>query len=614
MSAPSKKPIALVSAPTLAAHFPSFQLALLSPTLRNAGFEVEPLSLFLHFGKLVGWQLNDALANVYPSMVGEWIWSKTVFGEVRPDTEYVQQYQSNLESICRAGNCTLEELLEVRNRKTFEVLDWAMETIDWGQYSVVGFTVVFQQMVASLALAKRIKEKYPKLPIVFGGATFEDDIGGEIVKQCDWVDAVHCGDADLTIGELMKRLANRLPLEGMPGVVHRKKDGAVAYAGRAPNLEDLDLTPIPDFDEYFHTRTATAYDEDEDAHEVMVPIETARGCWYGMKNHCTFCGLNRQGMDFRAKSPEQVLEQLRTLSRRYGVLHFNAIDNILAPEYVTKLFGALSEQKTDLKLHYEIRPNVSHANLKAMRLGGLVSVQPGVESFSTHVLTLMKKFTTGIKNVELLKWTTYYGIQNLYNILYGFAGETADDYRAQAQVMRQIFHVQPPWSMSIARPDRGSPMFEKPGEHAITRLSPSRCYQFIYPAQFALEKVGYFFEDEREEVPDSSAWDECLDVVSEWKQRWTDGPKPTLTYFKAWKTLTVHDNRNGKAKAFRFDDRMSDLYEHCADARRREDLVEKFEGDSKFIESALQEFKEKGLLLDLDDKVLALALPENPNH
>ena len=82
----------------------------------------------------------------------------------------------------------------------------------------------------------------------------------------------------------------------------------------------------------------------------MIPIETARGCWWGMKNHCTFCGLNRQGMEFRAKSPDRVLSMLGELSARYESRHFNAIDNILAPEYTTKLFGALAEAKTDLQL------------------------------------------------------------------------------------------------------------------------------------------------------------------------------------------------------------------------------------------------------------------------
>lgn len=614
MTAPSKKPIALVSAPTLASHFPSFQLALLTPTLRNAGFEVEPLSLFMEFGKRAGWKLNDALSNVYPSMVGEWIWSKAAFGEVASEAAYVKAYAANLKTVCREGGCTLKELRAVRNQTTFEFLDWATEEIDWSKYAVVGFTVVFQQMVASLALAKRIKAKHPTLPIVFGGATFEDDIAGELIAQCDWVDAVHCGDADLTIADLMRRLANKMPLDGLPGLMHRKKDGTLAYSGRAPNLENLDLTPIPDFDEYFQTRQRSGYEDAPDAREVMIPFETARGCWYGMKNHCTFCGLNRAGMDFRAKSPPQVIEQLQTLSRRYGSLSFNAIDNILAPEYVDQLFGKLAEGKTDLKLHYEIRPSMSHQQLKLMRLGGLVSVQPGVESFSTHVLTLMKKFTTGMKNVELLKWTTYYGITNLYNILYGFAGETAEDYRAQAAVMRKILHVQPPWSMSIARPDRGSPMFEHADQHGITNLRPSACYPYIYPKHFDLKRIGYFFDNERDQVPDPSAWDECLDVVAEWTERWKTGPKPTLSYVKGWKTLTIHDHRNGRPSAHRYDDRAADLYELCADAKRKEDLVAKFDGDAAFVDATVAEMVENDLLLDLDGKLLALALPDNPNH
>ena len=192
--------------------------------------------------------------------------------------------------------------------------------------------------------------------------------------------------------------------------------------------------------------------------QAVLPIETARGCWYGMKNHCTFCGLNRQGMAFRSKSPAQVLEMLKHLSRRYGTRHFNAIDNILAPEYAEALFGVLAEAKTDLELHYEIRPTVSRAQLRSMRRGGLISVQPGVESFSTHVLTLMKKFTTGIKNVELLKWTAYFHISNAYNLLYGFPGETVDDAKLHAKVIPQLFHYQPPYGMVKARPDRGSPI------------------------------------------------------------------------------------------------------------------------------------------------------------
>ena len=51
---PSDRPVALVSMPTMATRFPSFQLALLGPVLAGAGFAVRPLSLFLEFAGQIG--------------------------------------------------------------------------------------------------------------------------------------------------------------------------------------------------------------------------------------------------------------------------------------------------------------------------------------------------------------------------------------------------------------------------------------------------------------------------------------------------------------------------------------------------------------------------------
>jgi hypothetical protein len=39
-----------------------------------------------------------------------------------------------------------------------QFLTWAMTAIDWGQYKIVGFTSTFDQNVASLTLAKLIKD------------------------------------------------------------------------------------------------------------------------------------------------------------------------------------------------------------------------------------------------------------------------------------------------------------------------------------------------------------------------------------------------------------------------------------------------------------------------
>jgi ribosomal peptide maturation radical SAM protein 1 len=607
------KPMALISMPTLAARFPSFQLGLLKPTLERAGFEVEPMSLFLRFGERIGWRLNEALADVYPCMAGEWIWAKAAFGGSAEPERYLTRFQSNLDAISARAGCAVEDIVRVREHHTGEFIEQTTREIDWTRYGLVGFTVVFQQMVASLALAKAIKREHPDLPVIFGGATFEDDIALEIMANNPEVDYVHCGDADASLPEVVSRVYSGEPMKGIKGMLWRD-GGEIVYEGRAANYADLDRTPTPDFDEYFRTRKATGYERFPGRRAAMLPIETARGCWYGMKNHCTFCGLNRSGMDFRAKKPERVLELLKELSSRYGIRDFNAIDNILAPAYVSRLFGRLAEAHTDLRLHYEIRPKLSRAQLGLLRRGGLVSVQPGIESFSTNVLTAMRKNVTGMGNLELLKWTTYHGIDNSYNILFGFPGESEQDYRDQAAVLRGIAHLQPPYAMARARPDRGSPMFEQPEEHSVRGLRPSGCYRYIYPPSYDLNRVSYFFEHDTDGGLPAAAYRECLDLVADWKHRWAAPERPYLRLVKTWESVSIHDGRGDEYVGYRFDDAEAALYEHCADARTPAELTGELDCAADWLEHTLGRFVDLGLMAHLDGKYLALALPANPYH
>jgi len=607
------KPIALISAPTLASRFPSFQLALLKPTLERAGFAVEPMSLFLRFAEQIGWELNEALADVYPCMVGEWIWAGAAFSESADIDDYLSEFGADLELIAGHAGCSVSDIVVVRQHKTAAFIDWALREIDWSAYSLVGFSVVFQQMVASLALAKAIKRDHPQLPIIFGGATFEDDIAMEIMAHNPEVDFVHCGDADASLPEVVSRIRSGEPMKALRGMMWRDGD-EIVYEGRAANFTDLDAAPTPDFDEYFRMRTATGYESHPAHRRAMLPIETARGCWYGMKNHCTFCGLNRAGMEFRAMKPERVLVMLKELSSRYGVRDFNAIDNILAPAYISRLFGRLAEAHTDLRLHYEIRPKLSRTQLGQLRRGGLVSVQPGIESFSTNVLTAMRKNITGMGNVELLKWTTYHGINNLYNILYGFPGETEQDYRDQADVLRMISHLQPPYAIARARPDRGSPMFEQPEAHAVHGLRPSRCYRHIYPPSYDLNRVSYFFEHDTEGGLPKSRYSECISLVADWKRKWASKSRPYLRMIKTWESISIHDGRRDEYRGYRFDDAEAALYELCTDARSIDELTSDLDCPVEWVQTALRRFVDLDLVIHLDGRYLALALPANPYH
>ncbi len=611
MTANSFKPVALISMPTLSARFPSFQLGLLKPTLEREGIPVQTFSLFMYFGTYVGWRINETLSDVYPCMVGEWLWTKAAFGSFAKDEDYFEIYKDNLEGICHQAGCSLGDLQEVRDKRVPEFIDFCLSSIDWSRFGLIGFSVVFQQTLASVALARALKQRYPEIPIIMGGASFEDDIAEEIMQGCPQVDYIHCGDADETLPLMIRRLYHGESMQGMPGIMWRDH-GRVVFAGRAPNLSDMNKTPVPDFDEYFYARKESGYENYEEAQEVLLPIETARGCWWGVKNHCTFCGLNRSGMEFRSKKVESVIEQLDVLSRRYGILDFNAIDNIIEPDYIDKLFSQLGEANSDMRLHYEVRPSLSRAQLKQMRKGGLFSIQPGVESFSTHILKLMRKHTTGMRNLELIKWCTYYGINNLYNVLLRFPGETVEDYQTQCEVIAKIHHWQAPWAIAKARADRGSPMYTDPESQSIARLVPSPCYDFLFPKdRFNLRRVSYYFEHEMGNTLDDAQYDEIFAAVGVWQQRFSQRQRPYLRYRKAWGTILIEDGRNCSPRVTTYSDSFATLYEYCGDARSGKEIATKFDG-AAWVDAALEEFVDSNLMVYLDNRYLSLALPENP--
>jgi len=79
-------------------------------------------------------------------------------------------------------------LLRLRDEVVPAFLSAMMRETDWGKFAVVGFSSVFQQTAASLALARRIKAAHPHVRIVFGGSNFDDEMGHELFRRVDALD------------------------------------------------------------------------------------------------------------------------------------------------------------------------------------------------------------------------------------------------------------------------------------------------------------------------------------------------------------------------------------------------------------------------------------------
>ncbi len=624
--------VALVSMPVIASDQPSIQLGLLKAIGESFGFPVQTLHLHLDFAHQVGAKMNEVLAGFGRSLIGDWLFAGAAFGEVVLPSrqQYVDEHKELLTDLCKAlGDKSTEELFRLRDEEVPRYLDHVLETTDWGSFRVVGFTSTFQQNLASFALAARIKQRFPHVITLFGGANFEGDMGRELVRAVPCVDYAVLGEADEAFPELLVALQEgRSPLT-IPGVCGKTEAGA-SVAGFRPPLENMDVLPIPAYEEYFERAERLGIIKPTPRRSVRIPFESARGCWWGAKHHCTFCGLNGGSIRFRSKSAERTRQQLAEMARRYRSFHFAAVDNILDSQYLQSLLPRLVQDAGDLEFFYEVKSNLTRAQLRQLRAAGVTQIQPGIESLSTHVLSLMRKGVTAIQNVNTLRWSRYHGIGVGWNLLYGFPGETEQDYLEQQRVLPFLMHLQPPGGAGRIWMERFSPLFVEREKFPAHYVRPIQAYRHLYPAEVDCEQIAYFFDYQLHDVLREEAYAGFLGAVEKWKQAWQiqssaeagatkdSQRRPELRFFYAPGFLQIEDTREPiQPGTYTFESPLAEIYVSCSDrpqtsARLRELL--KLPWPESDIDEALDEFAARGLMLRAGNQALSLALPATPGR
>ncbi len=207
---------------------------------------------------------------------------------------------------------------------------------------------------------------------------------------------------DQVFPELAARIVAGQPAGALKGVVTRESfetDAAMLAPPTAQGVMDLDALPYPDFTDFFSQFQQSRFSRDWQA---SVFVETSRGCWWGERMHCTFCGLNGATMTYRSKSAPRALAELLHLTATHPGCDIQVVDNILDLKYFKTLLPELAARKLNVSLFYETKANLKKEQVRLLRDSGVLTIQPGIESFSDRVLKQMKKGVTGLQNIQLL--------------------------------------------------------------------------------------------------------------------------------------------------------------------------------------------------------------------
>lgn len=426
------------------------------------------------------------------------------------DSPRAQLVAQTLEDIERAGVC----------------LERCMAEIARGRHDVIGFSITFEtQLVASLALSRLIKERWPDVRIMFGGAACFSIQGRSILESFAFVDAVCTAEGDEAIVPLVRGLRGEGDLDAAPGVLYRRA-GLVREAAPARTLRDLDGLPTPDYAAYFAQKAQSDW---RDTITVLL-FETSRGCWWGAKHLCRFCGLNGETLEFRSKSPDRVLDEIDELCTRWDTRDgLQAVDNIFDMTYFRTLLPRLARRQRErpVGIFFEIKSNLRLDQLFQLADAAVLTLQPGIEAFNDHVLELMDKGATMLHQINFIKWSTQVGIATTYNLLLRNPGERAEDYREMIDLIPTIDHLPPPNGIANMQLERYSPYFMTPDRFGLRNVRPKAHYQDMFPdAGVRIPDLVYQFDFDHDELDAPElvkARRDFIRAVLRWKRAYEPG-------------------------------------------------------------------------------------------
>jgi ribosomal peptide maturation radical SAM protein 1 len=490
-----------------------------------------------------------------------------------------------------------------------------------GPYDVIGLSATFEsQLPAALAIARRLREHRQgpgnDLAIILGGAACFETQGEGLAASFPFLSAVCLTEGESVIVPLVTALREGAPLSAVPGIAFRDR-GLVRRTASPPLIEDLDAIPVPDYAPFLAQLAASPF---AGRLPPKLFFETSRGCWWGQKHLCTFCGLNAEGLPFRRKSPARAVAEIADLYERYEARYLQATDNILDQGYLRDVMPALARlpraEGRPLQIFYEVKTSLRREQIQALADAGVVEVQPGVESFSDEVLRLMDKGATGLQQVQFIKWAYEAGIGLIYNLLLRNPGEQAAWYRDMAALIPTIEHLPPPTGVAAMKLERFSRYHGDPARFGLRDVRPMAHYRALYPdPRVDVARIGYVFEYEHPLLHDEelrAAHRDLLRLVTRWQDGWRDGrPARPASYEDHGDRIVVRDRRGGVEVTARVGGAAAEVFRYLDRVREVAAINRRFPSlDPQVLGSLLATWEARRWLCRRGDRCL-IALPRS---
>jgi len=286
---------------------------------------------------------------------------------------------------------------------------------------ITGMTPVIDNAFRTVKAAR----KYAK-HIIMGGP-HASMVRKNIFEQAPEIDFSIQGEGETSISMLVDAIDKGSNISSIPGLITRDFENPPACY-----IENLDSLPLP----ARHLLPNDKYRYILSKGKVTT-IFSSRGCPY----HCIFCDKTVFGSKWRARSSENVLEEIELVVRDLGVKSIVFYDDLFTvkKDRVVEICKGILDRDLDIEWKAEGRVNiVDEETLKWMKKAGCSMIAYGVESGNQKGLDYLNKGTKVEQIRNAFELTQKAGIKPMGYFVLGIPVETYEEEIGTIEFAKEI--------------------------------------------------------------------------------------------------------------------------------------------------------------------------------
>jgi anaerobic magnesium-protoporphyrin IX monomethyl ester cyclase len=360
---------------------------------------------------------------------------------------------------------------------------------DASEADIVGFTATSPMMKHAEELAKQIKEENPKAVIIFGGS--HPSVLPKNSLKNENIDVVVRGEGEMTMLDIAQAVERGVSFKQITGISYKNK-GEIIHNPYRELISDIDTIPFP-------ARTLMSQ---EKFLEIGYKKYSDRGAWIfssrGCPYHCTYCAsCSIWTRKWRARSPENIFEEIRELIDSYNVDRINFADDTftISRKRVVEFCNLLKRENLQISWGCNVRgDNVDKKLFEIMKSAGCTDVWIGAESGSPIILKDIKKGITLTQIKNAFRWSKEVGLKRRAYLMVGSPKESKETI---LQTEKLVDDVKPDTlEFSILTPYPGCENYEMAKKVGYVRDDMDWSKVDLFSSNSALMNTKYLSKEE----------------------------------------------------------------------------------------------------------------------